>query len=114
MLVLTRRKGDQIRIGDGVTLKVLRLSPGSVRLGIDAPREIPVVRAELEETRASSSQTCDNRGPRDRVPGRGRADGGHASGQDSQVERRSGGARSGDPECKLPHVSVSKSPSWPR
>jgi carbon storage regulator len=47
MLVLTRKKGEKIYIGDGVTLKVLQLSSGSVRLGIDAPKEVAVTRAEL-------------------------------------------------------------------
>ncbi len=49
MLVLTRRSGESIKIGDGVTITVTRLGEGRVRLGIDAPKEVRIVRTELEE-----------------------------------------------------------------
>lgn len=47
MLVLTRKKDEGIRIGDEITIKVIALKGGGVRLGIEAPVEIPVVRSEL-------------------------------------------------------------------
>lgn len=47
MLVLTRRTGQSIRIGDGVELTVVRLEGDRVVLGIDAPRDVRVVRTEL-------------------------------------------------------------------
>ena len=47
MLVLTRKLQEQIRIGDNVTITVLRVKGQAVRIGIDAPREVRVVRAEL-------------------------------------------------------------------
>ncbi len=47
MLVLTRRIGESIRIGDGISLRVLDIQRGQVRLAIDAPREIPVHREEV-------------------------------------------------------------------
>lgn len=47
MLVLTRREQQEIRIGENITIKVLRTRTGDVRLGIECPREIPVVRSEL-------------------------------------------------------------------
>lgn len=37
MLVLSRKPGERIRIGDDVTLTIVRIGPNSVRLGIDAP-----------------------------------------------------------------------------
>lgn len=49
MLVLSRKIGERIRIGDSVTVTVVRVSGGGVRLGIDAPPELPVVREELLE-----------------------------------------------------------------
>jgi carbon storage regulator len=49
VLSLTRRVGQKILIGDDVTLKVLSIQGGKVRIGIEAPRELPVHRAELVE-----------------------------------------------------------------
>src|SRR3954468_11264684 len=47
MLVLTRKLMERIYIGDEICVTVVRLEGGQVRLGIEAPRQIPVVRAEL-------------------------------------------------------------------
>jgi carbon storage regulator len=47
MLVLSRKVGERIKIGDGVTITVVRVSGGGVRLGIEAPPEMAVVREEL-------------------------------------------------------------------
>lgn len=47
MLVLSRKVGERIRIGDGITVTVVRIAGGGVRLGIQAPPELPVVREEL-------------------------------------------------------------------
>lgn len=49
MLVLTRRCGESIRIGDDVTVRVMEIQGGQVRIAIDAPREIPVHREEVYE-----------------------------------------------------------------
>jgi carbon storage regulator len=51
MLVLTRKLMEKLYIGDDVCVTVVRLEGGQVRLGIDAPREIAVVRAELLDGR---------------------------------------------------------------
>ena len=47
MLVLSRKPGQRIMIGDNVTVTVVRIGPNTVRLGIDAPREMNIVREEL-------------------------------------------------------------------
>src|SRR3954470_8014122 len=47
MLVLTRKLMEKLYIGDEITVTVVRLEGGQVRLGIDAPKEIPVIRGEL-------------------------------------------------------------------
>ncbi len=47
MLVLTRRDGEEIQIGNNVTVLVVKIGRGKVRLGIAAPGEIPVHRAEI-------------------------------------------------------------------
>jgi carbon storage regulator len=47
MLVLTRKLMERLFIGDDICVTVVRLESGQVRLGIDAPRDVAVVRAEL-------------------------------------------------------------------
>ena len=47
MLVLTRRLGESIRIGDDVLVRVVDVQAGAVRIAIEAPREIPVHREEV-------------------------------------------------------------------
>ncbi len=47
MLVLTRRPGQSLRIGDGVEVQVVRIEGDRVVLGIVAPRDVAVVRGEL-------------------------------------------------------------------
>ena len=49
MLVLSRKVGERILIGDRVTVTVVRISGGGVRLGIEAPPEMAVIREELQE-----------------------------------------------------------------
>jgi carbon storage regulator len=48
MLVLTRKSGESIRIGDDVEVRVVSVRGQKVRLAIEAPREISVRRTELE------------------------------------------------------------------
>lgn len=47
MLVLTRRIGESIQIGDQITVTVVRVGPNEVRVGIDAPPDVTVFREEL-------------------------------------------------------------------
>ncbi len=47
MLVLTRKTTEQILIGDNIKITIVRVQGNSVRIGIDAPREMRVVRGEL-------------------------------------------------------------------
>jgi carbon storage regulator len=54
MLVLTRKLMEKLFIGDDICVTVVRLEGGQVRLGIDAPREVSVVRAELVPERAAA------------------------------------------------------------
>ncbi len=49
MLVLSRKVGERILIGDQVTVTVVRISGGGVRLGIEAPSEMAVIREELKK-----------------------------------------------------------------
>lgn len=47
MLVLSRKVGERIVVGDKVTITVVRMGQGSVRIGIDAPGDMAIVREEL-------------------------------------------------------------------
>lgn len=47
MLVLSRKPGERILIGDDVTVTIVRIGPNNVRIGIDAPRDMNIVREEL-------------------------------------------------------------------
>jgi carbon storage regulator len=47
MLVLSRKDGEQILVGDDVVIKVLSIAGGRVRVGIEAPRHVPIRRSEL-------------------------------------------------------------------
>ncbi|MDO4550225.1 MAG: carbon storage regulator [Planctomycetia bacterium] len=47
MLVLSRKVGEKILIGDNITITVVRVAQGTVRIGVDAPRSMPVIREEV-------------------------------------------------------------------
>jgi len=58
MLVLSRKVFEEIRIGDNITISVLRIDGNRVRVGINAPRDVRVLRDELaprDESGAASS-----------------------------------------------------------
>lgn len=50
MLTLTRRVGETIRIGDDIEVVVKEIRRNQVRIGIVAPREVPIYREEVYET----------------------------------------------------------------
>jgi carbon storage regulator len=52
MLVLSRKEGERIVIGDNIVVTLLRVKGNSIRIGIDADRDVPIRRHDL---RASSS-----------------------------------------------------------
>ncbi|TWU20259.1 Carbon storage regulator [Novipirellula galeiformis] len=55
MLVLTRKLDEKIQIGNDITITLIRVQGNTVRIGIDAPREIRVIRAELESHDAAEA-----------------------------------------------------------
>jgi carbon storage regulator len=62
MLVLSRKPGEKVRIGSDITLTILELHGNRVRVGIDAPSRVPVMRDELCDPLAEllliSKETC--------------------------------------------------------
>ena len=47
MLILTRKLNEEIKIGSGITVKIISISDNTVKIGIDAPQNIQIVRTEL-------------------------------------------------------------------
>ncbi len=56
MLVLSRKVGERIWIGENISVTVVRITGGGVRLGIEAPSEMSVVREELK-TKINEAET---------------------------------------------------------
>ena len=49
MLVLARKLNESIVIGDDITIKIISIEKGIIKLGIDAPRDVSIMRNELLE-----------------------------------------------------------------
>jgi len=65
MLILTRRSGESIKIGDDITISVIEIRGHQVRLGIEAPRTVVVHREEIyeliqEQNRQAAEQSPEN------------------------------------------------------
>lgn len=57
MLVLTRRVGESIRIGDDIIVSVIGASGPTVRIAIAAPKEVVILRTELDERNDEETAT---------------------------------------------------------
>lgn len=60
MLVLTQKEGEILQIGDDIKIYIKRVKGNWVRLCIDAPREVALLRIPVEEARAHSSDKVDS------------------------------------------------------
>ncbi|OGR27033.1 MAG: carbon storage regulator [Desulfobacterales bacterium RIFOXYA12_FULL_46_15] len=49
MLVLTRRPGEKIKIGNNIVVSVLEIEGGYIKLGVEAPKDISILRMEVFE-----------------------------------------------------------------
>jgi len=59
MLILTRKSGETITIGENIQIRVLGVKGGQVRIGVDAPREVSVNREEVfERVQAEESDSA--------------------------------------------------------
>ena len=64
MLILSRKEGESIQIGDGIEIKVISIQGEQVKIGIDAPRSVEVYRREVylqiqEENRKAATVGTD-------------------------------------------------------
>ncbi|ABR36405.1 carbon storage regulator CsrA [Clostridium beijerinckii] len=49
MLIITRKKGESLMIGDDIEITISKIDDGSVKIGINAPKNISILRKELYE-----------------------------------------------------------------
>jgi carbon storage regulator len=62
MLVLSRKLGEKICIGENICITVVDIDRGKIRLGIEAPREVPVFRQELLPNKPATSVAATSAG----------------------------------------------------
>ena len=60
MLVLSRKIGDKLMIGDDLVLTITRIAGNRVAIGIEAPRDVRIVRGELQKNQVAPSATSPN------------------------------------------------------
>lgn len=63
MLILQRRKGEAVQIGDNITVTVTEIGTDRVRLAIDAPREMSIKRTELLEAARMNQEAANSASP---------------------------------------------------
>ena len=63
MLVLSRKAGEKLMIGDDVVLTINRISGNRVAIGIEAPRDVRIVRGELQKNQVAPSGSAPNTAP---------------------------------------------------
>ncbi len=66
MLVISRKEGEQIRVGDDVVVRILGITASSVKVGIDAPRSVAIHREEVWEAVHAENQAASS--APDRLP----------------------------------------------
>ena len=63
MLVLSRKESEKIMLGDSIVLTIVRVSGDRVRLGIEAPSDMLILRKELEDSGEASIRTTQKIAP---------------------------------------------------
>lgn len=63
MLVLSRKLGEKIYISDNICITVVDIDRGKIRLGIEAPRDVPIFRKELLTGEKKAHKNAQQNGP---------------------------------------------------
>jgi len=113
MLVLTRKPMQQVHIGDNITITVVKVDRNSVRVSIEAPRDVRILRGELprfdeapEKGEATTDETCS-------VPLAGGNESGSEAVAGTVNDRRSRAVRRSMPLVDRQDPSVPRAPSHP-
>ncbi len=62
MLVLKRKAGESIIISDNIEIKIIEIEDGRIKIGIEAPKEVSILRKEvLDETRIENQQSSETK-----------------------------------------------------
>lgn len=56
MLILSRKKGEKICVGNDITIMIVDIRGDQVQVGIDAPREVPVDREEIRDDKEAQKE----------------------------------------------------------
>ena len=59
MLILQRKEGESLFIGDSIEVSVLSVESGRVRLAIEAPKDVPILRSELRSAMVTNREAAD-------------------------------------------------------
>lgn len=59
MLILQRKEGESLFIGDSIEVSVLSVEAGRVRLAIEAPKDVPILRSELRSAMVTNREAAD-------------------------------------------------------
>lgn len=59
MLILQRKEGESLLIGDEIEISILSVEAGRVRLAIEAPKSVPILRAELKKAADVNHEAAD-------------------------------------------------------
>jgi carbon storage regulator len=60
MLIITRKKGESLMIGDDIEITISKIEDGSVKIGIQAPKEVSILRKELLEEIKKENKSASN------------------------------------------------------
>jgi carbon storage regulator CsrA len=103
MLVLTRKAKQQIQIGPNVTITILQIKGQAVRVGIEAPVEMPVLRTEVATRMTSETQTPTVKAAREKFE---RESAISSQDKDEPNSGRRVVSANGSLRCRIPRVDV--------
>ena len=58
MLVLSRKSGESILINDNIEVRIVEITNDKVKIGINAPKEVKIIRSELKDARQTNEQAA--------------------------------------------------------
>jgi carbon storage regulator CsrA len=104
MLVLTRKQQERIHIGENITITVVRIKGNTVRVGIEAPRDVRIIRGEtVEKDMPADGRTLTRAAADPNTPGEKQPE----SGRDEPLDKPAAPWQSGRTERRSPLLITS-------